>query len=198
MNNLSLCEQLQQLPDQEARWTYLSECGFYNPQCREILLGFLSGLDIEKYADRVYDGLQMSVIRKGLEMDVDVSIYADPKYDWTQMRAILDGLQQYSADHLKNTYADDRYSGNQMRIILAAMQEDLDVEYLLNPEFGYLQTLTVYIGMQIQLDPAVYAKSQYSADQMMEIQISMKNKYQSRDLERDRYPKPKKNISKKI
>ncbi len=173
MSDLTLYEQLRSVPE-DARWEYLEcECGFYNPQIREILLGVSSGVDVDVYASHEYDGLQMQQIRIGLENHFPVSLYIDPKYDWTQMQAILNGLQcGFSESDI--CYADVRFSGAQMGVILQGMKDHMDVTWYADPDFSYIQMLTIYIGMSMELPPEFYARPSLSSNEMMEIQMRMK------------------------
>ena len=65
---------------------------FDKTQQNEILKGFLSKVDISKYAKKEYDWLQMAEIREGLESNLDVSIYANPEISITKMRKIKEKL----------------------------------------------------------------------------------------------------------
>lgn len=172
MSYSTVYEQLQQLPDKEARWNYLEEeCGFNNSQCREILLGFNNGIFVDRYATHDYDALQMKQIRIGLEEKINVTWYEYSMYDWTQMQAILNGLQYGLSKSDLKLYADPGYSGAQMGVILQGLKDKLDVKWYANPNFSYIQMLTVYVGLAKGLEPEKYAKPSLSSDEMMEIQI---------------------------
>ena len=54
-------------------------------QKQEIENGLEDNLDIFKYADLKFSGLQMQQLRMGLEDNLDISFYANPKFDWFQM-----------------------------------------------------------------------------------------------------------------
>ena len=66
---------------------------FDEAQQNEILKGFLSKVDILKYAKTEFDWIQMAEIREGLEKNLDVSIYAKEDFSGWEMEEIKLGLE---------------------------------------------------------------------------------------------------------
>ena len=94
INNLTFDNAIQQYEEKYNR-------KYYHGQLRELREGFEKGLDIDSYANPVFDLFQMRQIEYGLESGVNVEIYANSKYTSYHMKVIRLYLEQnLDASHL--------------------------------------------------------------------------------------------------
>lgn len=78
---------------QDAMHTYI-ETGFSNQALNEIYLGLQSGIDVQDFAKREYNALQMRCLRLAKEEGLEIDLLLNPDLTHKQMELLRDGLSK--------------------------------------------------------------------------------------------------------